>query len=317
MKIGIKTGQGGYTYQELSQVWQKADALGFDSTWLYDHFIALGNSEADCLEAYATLSALARDTKQIRLGVMVTCTSYRNPALLAKITSTVDQISAGRLMLGLGAGWYENEFNSYGYKYLSNVERIEQLRETIQIVRAMWSEERATFHGKHYSIDQAINLPKPVQKYPPIWVGITRGTRVMPRVAVRDADGFNSVASVNDLELWRQIVGASEKERQKRGRERREVTYSLQASILTGTQSDIQEIANQQASKAGIPVTDYLESLRKRGALIGTPAEVTDKLSGFIEAGLDYLLMAVVGDKLGWPLDIIKNDLLPLLPERR
>ncbi len=317
MKVGIKTGQGGYSYNELSQIWQKADALGFDSAWLYDHFIALGNSEADCLEAYATLSALARDTKQIRLGVMVTCTSYRNPALLAKITSTVDQISNGRLVLGLGAGWYENEFNSYGYRYLSNAERIEQLRETIQIVRAMWSEERATFHGKHYNIDQAINLPKPVQKYPPIWVGITRGTRVMPRVAVRDADGFNSVSSIDDLALWRQIVSAAETERQKIGRERSKVTYSLQAYILTGTQSDIQEIASQQAHKAGIPVADYLESLRKRGALIGKPAEVADKLSGFVEAGLDYLLIAAVGDKLGWPLDIIKNELLPLLPERR
>jgi alkanesulfonate monooxygenase SsuD/methylene tetrahydromethanopterin reductase-like flavin-dependent oxidoreductase (luciferase family) len=316
MKVGIKTGQGGYSYPELSQIWQKADALGFDSAWLYDHFIALGNSEADCLEAYATLSALARDTKKIRLGVLVTCTSYRNPSLLAKITSTIDQISNGRLVLGLGAGWYENEFNSYGYKFLSNAERIEQLRETIQIVRAMWCEERATFHGKHYNIDQVINLPKPVQKYPPIWAGITKGTRVMPRLAVRDADGFNSVSSMDDLDLWRQIVAAAEAERQKIGRKRSEVTYSLQAFILTGTQSDIQEIAGQNASKAGIPVADYLDGLRKRGALIGKPVEVADKLSGFVEAGLDYLMIATVGDKLGWPLDIIKNDLLPLLPDR-
>ncbi|MDR3573377.1 MAG: LLM class flavin-dependent oxidoreductase [Anaerolineaceae bacterium] len=313
MKVGIKTGQGGYSYNELSQIWQKSDALGFESAWLYDHFIALGNSEADCLESYATLSALARDTKQIRLGVMVTCTSYRNPALLAKITSTVDQISNGRLVLGLGAGWYENEFKSYGYEYLSNAERIEQLRETIQIVRAMWSEERATFHGKHYHIDQAINLPKPVQMYPQILVGITHGTRVMPRVAVKDADGFNSVSSVEDLALWKQIVESAERERQKIGRGRSQVTYSLQASILTGTQSDIQEIASQQAAKAGTSATNYLDSLRKRGALIGKPAEVADKLAGFVENGLDYLMIAAVGDKLGWPLDIIKNDLLPLL----
>ncbi len=313
MKIGIKTGQGGYSYNELSQIWQKADALGFDSAWLYDHFIALNNSEADCLEAYAALSALARDTKQIRVGVLVTCTSYRNPALLAKITSTVDQISNGRLVLGLGAGWYENEFNSYGYKYLSNAERIEQLRETIQIVRAMWREERATFHGKHFSVDQAISLPKPIQKYPAILVGITHGTRVMPRVAVKDADGFNSVSSVNDLALWQQIVEAAERERQKIGRERSQVTYSLQASILTGRQSDIQEIASQLAAKAGIPVEDFLDALRKRGALIGKPAEVAEKLTEFVENGLDYLMIAAVGDKLGWPLDIIKNDLLPLL----
>ena len=138
----------------------------------------------------------------------------------------------------------------------------------------------------------------------------------MPRLAVRDADGFNSVSSIDDLDLWRQIVAAAEAERQKIGRKRSEVTYSLQAFILTGTQSDIQEIAGQNASKAGIPVADYLDSLRKRGALIGKPAEVADKLSGFVEAGLDYLMIATVGDKLGWPLDIIKNDLLPLLPER-
>jgi alkanesulfonate monooxygenase SsuD/methylene tetrahydromethanopterin reductase-like flavin-dependent oxidoreductase (luciferase family) len=102
MKFGLKTGQGGYSFDELSSIWSKAEELGFDSAWLYDHFMALGKTNSQCLEAYTTLGALSRETKRIRLGVMATCTGYRNPALLAKIASTVDVISDGRLIMGLG-----------------------------------------------------------------------------------------------------------------------------------------------------------------------------------------------------------------------
>ncbi len=310
MKIGLKTGQGGYTYEELSQIWKKADELGFDSAWLYDHFIALNDTQAACLEAYTTLAALARDTKRLKIGVLVTCADYRSPALLAKITSTIDVISGGRLIAGLGAGWYEAEYKANGYSFLSNPERIERLSETIAILRAMWAEDKATFKGKWHQVEEAINIPKPVQKYPPIWIGISRGTKVMPRLAVRQADGFNTLA---ELDLCRQIVQTAEDERQKIGRRRDTVTYSQQCFVLTGSDKEIQEIARLLSQKAGVPVEEYLGALRQRGTLVGKPQECAEKLNEFAQAGIDYMVLGVRGDTLGWPLEIVRNELVPLL----
>ncbi len=115
---------------------------------------------------------------------MVTCAGYRNPGHLAKISSTVDVISNGRLIMGLGADWYEEEFQSYGYKFLSASERVAQMRETIKVQRRMWSDGKGTFEGKYYAVEGAINLPKPIQKHIPIWNGILKRTRTMPKVSV-------------------------------------------------------------------------------------------------------------------------------------
>ena len=207
-KFGIKTGQGGYSYDDLALVWRKAEELGFDSAWLYDHFMALHDSTLPCLEAYSTLGALAAQTKRLRMGVMATCVPYRNPAYLAKILATIDVISKGRVIAGLGAGWYEDEFKAYGYQYLSNADRVKQLRETIRIVRAMWREEKPTFKGRYFVIDGAINIPKPIQTPPPVVVGISKGTKVLPRMAVRDGDGFNTAAAPA---VCREIIAAAEK----------------------------------------------------------------------------------------------------------
>jgi len=151
VKFGIKTGQEGYSYEDLAIIWQKLEELGFDSAWLYDHFIALGDPSLPCLEAYSTLGALAQDTKRIKMGVMATCANYRNPALLGKITSTIDAISKGRFILGIGAGWFQDEYKAYGYDYRQDRERVAQLKDTIQIVRQMWTRDAANYDGIYQS----------------------------------------------------------------------------------------------------------------------------------------------------------------------
>ena len=310
VKVGIKTSQGGYTYTELSDVWQKAEQLGFDSAFLYDHLTAVGNPNDSCLEAYSTLSALARDTSRLRIGVMATCVNYRNPALLAKISSTVDHISEGRLILGLGAGWNEVEIRSYGYQFPPDSERIARLIEAIRIIRSMWRDDKANFAGNSYTIDSAINFPKPVQKFPPIWLGIMKGTKRMPRVAVNEADGFNTIAS---LDLCKKMIDSAEDERKKVGRERGAFTYSLQVSIITGSERDLQKIAEIEAPKRGMTTASYFETLKQRGWLVGSPEYCSDVLRKYLNAGIDYLLLAVGSDRLGWPLDNVKDKLLSLL----
>ena len=192
MKLAtIVSPAAGWTYLELRDLARSAESVGFESFWVSDHFFGgEGVPDRDCLEAWTVLAALARDTTAIRLGCLVAAAQYRNPALLAKIVAGVDHMSGGRIEFGIGAGWKVNEYKAYGYDYLDPGPRVDQMIDAIEICRRLWTEERATYSGKHYRIENAIAAPKPVQRpYPPLWVG-GAGPRVM-RAAARLADGFD------------------------------------------------------------------------------------------------------------------------------
>ena len=182
----------GHPYDELRDFAREAERVGVESFWVSDHLFGgpVGVPDRDCLEAWTLLTALARDTTRIRLGVLVSAAQYRSPALLAKIVAGVDQMSDGRIEFGIGAGWKAEEYRAYGYEFPSAGARVEQLKDTLEICQRMWTSDRATYHGKHYRIDDAVCAPKPAQQpHPPIWVGGS-GPRVM-RLAARYADGFD------------------------------------------------------------------------------------------------------------------------------
>jgi probable F420-dependent oxidoreductase len=192
VKLGvIVSPAAGWTYEELRVLANESERAGFESFWASDHFFGgEGFPDRDCLEAWTLLAALARDTKTIRLGCMVTAAQYRNPALLAKIVASVDQMSDGRVEFGVGAGWKENEYKAYGYSYDDAGARVEQLIDTLEICRRLWTEERATYEGKHYRVVDAVCAPKPKQKpHVPIWIGASKPR--MMRIAARSADGFD------------------------------------------------------------------------------------------------------------------------------
>jgi F420-dependent oxidoreductase-like protein len=160
-------------YEAITRVAQTADESGYHSVWLADHFHTIPQpSQEVTFECWTTTAALARDTKRVRIGQTVTCNGYRNPALLAKMASTVDVLSHGRLNFGIGAGWSEQEYRAYGYEYPDAPERLRMLREAIQVILAMWTQEEAVFEGKYYQICGAINQPKGVQKpHIPLLIG--------------------------------------------------------------------------------------------------------------------------------------------------
>jgi F420-dependent oxidoreductase-like protein len=193
VKLGvIISPAAGWSYTEIRDLAQGAERSGFDSFWVSDHFFGGpgGTPDRNCLEAWTLLAALARDTTRIRLGVLVAAVQYRNPALQAKMAAGVDHISGGRLEFGVGAGWKEDEYRAYGYDFPSPGDRVEQLRDGLEITRRLWQDDRATYHGKHYRIDDAVCAPKPTQRpCPPIWIG-GAGPRVM-RLAARYAHGFD------------------------------------------------------------------------------------------------------------------------------
>ena len=167
------------------------ERVGYDHLWVYDHVETVPRREAThVFEAFTTLAALAQHTSRIRLGQLVTCASYRNAGLLAKEAATVDVVSGGRLIFGLGAGWYEREYEAYGYEYLPAGERLAVLEETVDVIKRLWTEETVTHHGTHLHFEGAYCDPKPLQQLPEIWIG-GGGERVTLRIAAQHADATN------------------------------------------------------------------------------------------------------------------------------
>jgi F420-dependent oxidoreductase-like protein len=190
LRIGLKNSGQDTTVEQLQAVWRIADEGGFDHVWDFDHFASIGAGGPDrpVYEGWALQAAMAVATKRVRIGCMVTGNTYRHPVVLAKLATTVDHLSGGRLEFGIGAGWAEIEHRMYGLEGLEN--RVGRLSESLRIIRSLWTEERTSFEGRYYRLSDAIANPKPVQKpHPPIWIG-AGGDQTLKLVA-RHADVWN------------------------------------------------------------------------------------------------------------------------------
>ena len=178
-------------YETMTNVAQTADEYGYESIWLVDHFHTTAPSQEMTFECWTSAAALARNTKRVRIGQLVSCNNYRNPALLAKMASTVDVLSHGRLDFGIGAGWHEHEYRAYGYAYPEAPERLRQLREAVQVILAMWSQEEAVFEGSYYQVRGAINQPKGIQKpHIPLLIGGS-GEQVTLKLVAQYGNAYN------------------------------------------------------------------------------------------------------------------------------
>jgi F420-dependent oxidoreductase-like protein len=194
LRFGVQPRPEHTTYDEILRCWQTCDELGFDSAFTFDHFMPIDGKPGPCLEGWTLLSALAAQTKHLRVGVLVTGNTYRSPALLAKMAATVDQVSHGRLILGMGAGWFEAEHTAYGIPFDTRGGRAHRLVESVEVVKALFTQDRATFAGKYYQLKEAPLDPKPVQRpHPPILIGGMGPKVILPLVA-RHADIWNFFA---------------------------------------------------------------------------------------------------------------------------
>jgi F420-dependent oxidoreductase-like protein len=208
-QVGIATGQT-EAWATTVERWRTIEALGFDSAWLFDHFMAAGGGSVDdtYLEAWTALAGLAALTPRVQLGVLVSGNTYRHPALLAKEAVTVDHISGGRVVLGLGAGWHEREHRAYGFPFPTPGERVGRFKEAIQIIRSLLSQERTTFAGRYYQVENAPFQPRPVRPGGiPITVG-TRGPRML-RIVAEYADTWNMVGTPEDVRAHGQVMLAA------------------------------------------------------------------------------------------------------------
>jgi F420-dependent oxidoreductase-like protein len=193
IRFGIQTGQQNVPWSDMLDLWQKADGWGYDSLWNFDHFFPIFvDPNGPCLEGWTALSALGQSTKRARVGTLVNGNTYRNPCVLAKMAATLDHVTGGRLNLGIGAGWFELEHRAFGIDFKSVRGRLEALDEACQILKGMFSGERFSLAGKHYTIQDAMGLPRPVQDpHPPIMIGGT-GEKVLLRIVAKHADMWNA-----------------------------------------------------------------------------------------------------------------------------
>lgn len=281
--------QFGFSYEMILEIAESCESMGFESIWVSDHFFMTEDSlGTSCLECWTTLAALARDTETLRIGPMVSAQSYRNPALLANIAATLDNISKGRLNFGIGAGWKEVEYRAYGYPYPRAAVRIRQLDEAIQIAKKMWTEDRVFFKGRYYGIEGALCFPRPVQKpHIPIWVGGTGDLTL--KVAARHADACNFAWTLPP-ELFRERLEALERHCSDVGRGYGTIRKSAGLMItMAPTERELASKLEEQRRRRGTPLMRYLS--RQRPNLVGTPDVVAERMRRYVELGVDHFIL--------------------------
>ncbi|TME69154.1 MAG: LLM class flavin-dependent oxidoreductase [Chloroflexi bacterium] len=288
MDLGVQIEpQFGFTFDDVVAIANDARAAGFTRLWVSDHLFNDADAETtDCLEAWSLLAALAVKTEGIRIGAMVTCQSYRNPALLAKIAADVDVISGGRLEFGVGAGWKDFEYRAYGYPFPDGPTRVTQLIETLEICTRMWREKRATFHGKHYRIDDALCSPKPTQKPLPIWIGGSK-PRIM-RAAARYASAFNfNLGTSAQTETLKTAM--HQMDEICRGAQRDPSTLlrsSFLMSTVGSTSARSEALLNEFAKQQGTTPAKILE--QRPGLLRETPERALSRLREYAALGIAH-----------------------------
>jgi F420-dependent oxidoreductase-like protein len=274
-------------YEMMTRHAQEAERLGYDSIWVYDHFHTVPTQELETtFECWASTAALARDTSTIRIGQMVTCNNYRPPALLAKMASTVDVLSHGRLDFGIGAGWYEEEFKAYGYDFPDGPERLRMLDEAMQVICAMWTEPHTTFKGNYYRLDGAINEPKGVQQpHIPIWIGGS-GEKVTLKLVAKYADACNISAMQPDE--YRHKFDVLREHCDRLGRNYNSIIKSAHVfmTLLEPGQDPEKATERPRKLRGGISLEEF-----RKSTFVGTPQETIDYFHALEEAGVEYFII--------------------------
>jgi len=273
-------------FEHVARIAATAESSGFDSLWVMDHVYqigVMGRREEPMFEAYTLLGALAARTKRVSLGTLVTGVTYRNPAMLAKQVTTLDVVSSGRAILGVGAAWNEDEHDGYGYDFPAVRERLDRLEEALQICRAMFREPAPTFEGDYHRIHKALNVPRPIRSHGiPILVGGS-GERRLLRLVAQYADACNLFGDVVTI---RHKLDVLARHCDAIGRDPATITKTrLGALVVAETAAEAERIGRELAQTRG------MDEDRFRGyVVVGTPDQVREQVQGFLDAGLDGML---------------------------
>ncbi|HXG21303.1 MAG TPA: TIGR03560 family F420-dependent LLM class oxidoreductase [Methylomirabilota bacterium] len=290
ISFGIQTAHQVPSLDDLIQLWQDAESWGYDTMWLNDHFMQFGKEDGPAYDAWTLLAALAERTSRVRLGVLVTDNLFRNPAVLAKMATTVDILSKGRLEMGLGGGWFQREHEAYGIAFPSAKERIQRLEEALQIIKALWMQEETNFNGKYYQLVKAPFVPKPVQKpYPPITIGGQGEKWTLPLVA-KYAEKWSMPAGFTP-EKMADKVKQLENACARLKRDCSGMDKSYQTFLVFSPEQAKIDQAVQQLTRY---YKDMTPDEARRTLIAGTNAEELKKqIQAFIDAGMTHFIFTV------------------------
>jgi F420-dependent oxidoreductase-like protein len=265
----------GRPWSEFLAVAQHAEAAGFDGVWCSDHFMPLNPAEAEnpVLECWSVLAGAAAAVPRVRLGAIVTGNTYRHPAILANMAATVDHISGGRLVMGLGAGWQENEHTAYGLHFGTVGERLRRMEEACQIIKGLFEQPTTTFEGRYYTLQDAVMQPKPLQAHLPLLIGGS-GEKVTMRIAAQYADEWNTWGLPDLLKQKGDVLDAH---CERLGRDPKEIAHSAQALLYMS--DDPAWVEERKGRAAMFP------------AIFGAPNEVQDTIGAYRDAGVDEYII--------------------------
>lgn len=280
--------QQGATYADQLAVAQAAEELAFSAFFRSDHYLAMaGDGLPGPTDSWVTLAGIARETSTIRLGTMVTSATFRHPGPLAIAVAQVDEMSGGRVELGLGAGWFAEEHEAYAIPFPPLGERFDRLDEQLQIITGFWDTpvgEHFDFDGKHYTVKNSPALPKPAQAHPPVIIG-GGGAKRTPALAARFASEFN--IPFVDIDTLTTQFGRVRAAVAEAGRSPESITYSAAFVLCAG--KDDAEIARRAGA-----IGREVDEMRGNSPTVGTPAEIVDKLAPFIAAGVERIYLQVL-----------------------
>jgi alkanesulfonate monooxygenase SsuD/methylene tetrahydromethanopterin reductase-like flavin-dependent oxidoreductase (luciferase family) len=282
MRFGVQIPQEGVPFSAVLEHARAAERLGYDSVWIPDHLrVVAVPPGSPSFEAWTTLTGTLLGTERVLGGPMVACEAFRNPAWLANAAATLDHMTNGRLILGIGAGWYEGEYRAYGFPWTSGAERVERLGEALEIIKRFWSGSGEGFEGKYYRADGTIDSPRPLQEpNPPIWVG-GRGPKLLGLVA-KYGDAWN--APVLSPEQVAERVERLRKLCEAEDRPMVEVTY--EGPVWIDEDGDRIRARIERNANAENPT----QRTYARTAIAGTPAEVVKRLGEYADAGVSHVV---------------------------
>ena len=307
--FGVNIPQAGSDYNTMKRVMLECEKLGFDFAWISDHLQDLSSSKP-YFESWTTLAALAAETNRIRLTTVLMNNLFRHPSLLAKMSATLDVISNGRLNLGIGAGWYSEECESYGIPFPKPLERIQRLEEAIQIIRAMWTRDNVTFAGKYYSLKNASLTPKPIQKpHPPIWTGIMYGGRRMLKTIAKYADAWTiSSLYLPTPEELQQTKNSVDENCRAIGRDTNQIRQALGVGCVVDEDEKIVRVKVEKFKPASIDLRDYSA---KQVRLEGTPPQIVEKLRAYTDVGVTSFVMNFPDISSIEPIRLFSEKVMP------
>ena len=282
---------------------KQIEDLNYESVWVYDHFHTVPSPTQDpTFECWSLMAALSQVTEKVRIGQMCTCNSYRNPAYLTKVASTIDSMSGGRLEFAIGAGWYDQEYKAYGYDYPTAGVRLKMLEEALQIYIAMNTQDKASFNGEYYSINNAINQPKPLQKpYPPLWV-CGGGEKVTLKLLAKYGDYGNWDVDVDGFISKSKIL---KNHCEQQNRDYSEIKKTLHTNVIIGeNENDLNDKLNKISEVTGIPKEMYIDK-----PLIGTVDKVFNTIDEFKSVECAYIIAYVPDIVWGNSLEILSEKI--------